>query len=98
MDKRTLQPYGRLHGGASVVLAEALGSCGAHYACPEGSRAVGREVNANHLRGAFSGWVTGTARPLHIGRSTQVRHIELVGDDGRPTCISRLTAAILQPG
>ena len=81
----------------SVVLAKALGSCGAHYASPEGCQAVGLEVNANHLRAATSGWVTGVARPLHIGRSTHVWQIELASDDGQPTCISRLTMAILQP-
>jgi uncharacterized protein (TIGR00369 family) len=97
VDARTVQPYGLLHGGISVVLAETLGSCGAASACPPGHRAVGLEVNANHLRSATSGWVTGTARPLHIGRATHVWQIELLDDEGRPTCISRLTLAILGP-
>src|SRR3954465_12430407 len=61
VDERTRQPYGILHGGVSVVLAETLGSCGAACACPPGYRAVGLEVNANHLRSTSSGWVTGTA-------------------------------------
>src|SRR5688500_2874035 len=72
VDARTKQPYGLLHGGVSVVLAETLGSCGAAYSCPEGERAVGLDINANHIRGATSGWVTGTTRPVHIGRSTHV--------------------------
>ena len=97
VDTRTRQPYGILHGGVSVVLAETLGSCGAAYAAPPGHRAVGLDINANHLRSASSGWVTGTARPLHLGRSTQVWQIELVDDQGQPTCVSRLTMAILAP-
>lgn len=97
VDARTIQPSGLLHGGISVVLAETLGSCGAATACAPGHRAVGLEVNANHLRSATSGWVTGTARPVHIGGATHVWQIEMVDDDGRPTCISRITMAILGP-
>ena len=93
----TRQPYGLLHGGVSVVLAETLGSCGAVYACPEGWRAVGLDINANHIRGATSGWVTGTARPVHIGRSTQVWQIDMHNDEGEITCVSRLTMAVLAP-
>src|SRR3954463_9454154 len=72
VDTRTKQPYGLLHGGVSVVLAETLGSCGAAYSCAPGHRVVGLDINANHLRGASSGWVTGTTRPVHRGRSTHV--------------------------
>ena len=97
VDARTRQPYGLLHGGMSVVLAETLGSCGAASACKPGHRAVGLEVNANHLRSATSGWVTGTARPVHLGSATHVWQIELHDDDGRLTCLSRLTMAILGP-
>ncbi len=97
VDIRTVQPYGLLHGGVSVVLAETLGSCGAAFSVPEGHRAVGLEINANHLKGTSSGWVTGTARPLHRGRSTQVWQIELRNDAGDLTCISRITMAMLQP-
>lgn len=97
VDKRTRQPFGILHGGVSVVLAETIGSCGAAFAAPEGHRAVGLEVNANHLRPASEGWVTGTARPFHIGRTTQVWHIEIVNDQGELTCVSRLTMAVLPP-
>jgi uncharacterized protein (TIGR00369 family) len=95
VDRRTVQPYGLLHGGVSVVLAETLGSCGAAFAAPEGHRTVGLDINANHLKGTTRGWVTGTARPVHIGRTTQVWQIELVDDQGRPTCVSRITMAIL---
>ena len=97
VDERTRQPFGLLHGGVSVVLAETLGSIGAFYACPEGHRGVGLDINANHLRAATSGWVTGTARPLHIGRTTQVWAIEMVNDAGELTCVSRITMAILAP-
>jgi len=97
VDARTRQPYGLLHGGVSVVLAETLGSCGAGYCVPAGFKAVGLEINANHLRGATSGWVTGTARPVHIGRATQVWQIDLVDDQGRPSCASRITMAVLPP-
>ena len=97
VDARTLQPAGILHGGVSVVLAETLGSCGAAFSSPRGQRAVGLDINANHLRSVTGGWVTGTARPVHIGRSTQVWQIELVNDQGQPTCVSRLTMAILTP-
>jgi len=97
VDTRTKQPYGLLHGGVSVVLAETLGSCGAAYSCPERHRAVGLDINANHLKGATSGWVTGTARPVHIGRTTQVWQIELRNDAGDLTCVSRITMAVLAP-
>lgn len=97
VDTRTKQPYGLLHGGVSVVLAETLGSCGAAYSAPEGHRAVGLDINANHLRGTMSGWVTGVTRPVHIGRTTQVWHIDLTNEDGDLTCVSRITMAVLQP-
>ena len=97
VDKRTRQPYGLLHGGVSVVLAETLGSCGAAFSCPPGYRAVGLDINANHLRGVSSGWVTGTARSVHRGRTTHVWQIELRDEAGNMTCISRITMAILAP-
>ncbi|MFO1280319.1 MAG: hotdog fold thioesterase [Burkholderiaceae bacterium] len=97
VDARTRQPYGLLHGGVSVVLAETLGSCGAAFSCPEDYRAVGLDINANHLRGATSGWVTGVARPVHIGRTTQVWQIDLSNDAGELTCVSRITMAVLAP-
>ena len=95
VDARTRQPYGILHGGVSVVLAETLGSCGAAYTVDEGFRVVGLDINANHIRSAASGWVTGTARPVHLGRSTQVWQIEITDDGGKLTCVSRLTMAVL---
>lgn len=95
VDGRTRQPFGLLHGGVSVVLAETLGSCGAMYSCPPGQRVVGLDINANHIRAATSGWVTGITRPVHIGRSTQVWGIELHDEAGRLTCVSRITMAVL---
>jgi len=97
VDKRTVQPFGLLHGGVSVVLAETLGSMGAYYSSPEGHRAVGLDINANHLRAAVSGWVTGTARPVHRGKTTQVWQIDLANDAGELTCVSRITMAMLLP-
>lgn len=96
VDSRTHQPYGLLHGGASVVLAETVGSM-ASYLCLDSSKhhCVGLEVNANHLRGLRSGRVTAVAKPVHIGRSTHVWEIRLHGDDGKPSCISRLTMAVV---
>ena len=97
VDHRTRQPYGILHGGVSVVLAETLGSCGAAFSAPPGHRAVGLDINANHLRSASDGWVTGTARPVHIGRTTNVWQIDMSNEKGQLTCVSRLTMAILAP-
>ncbi|MCP5282263.1 MAG: hotdog fold thioesterase [Rhodoferax sp.] len=97
VDKRTRQPYGLLHGGVSVVLAETLGSCGAAYAAPDGHRCVGLDINANHLKGATSGWVSGITRPIHIGRSTQVWQIDMHNEAGELTCVSRITMAVLAP-
>lgn len=93
VDRRTIQPMGLLHGGASVVLAETLGSIAANLCCEEGYYCVGLEINANHLRSATSGKVTGTTRPIHIGRSTQVWEIKIEDDHGRATCVSRITLA-----
>jgi len=97
VDDRTKQPFGLLHGGVSVVLAETLGSIGAFYASPEGWHAVGLDINANHLRAAKEGWVTGTARPVHLGRTTQVWQIDMANDAGELTCVSRITMAMLGP-
>ena len=97
VDARTKQPFGLLHGGVSVVLAETLGSVGAYHASPEGHMAVGLDINANHLRAARSGWVTGTARPVHLGRTTHVWQIDMVNDAGELTCVSRITMAVLAP-
>jgi len=97
VDERTRQPYGVIHGGASVVLAETLGSCGADYSTPAGHGIVGLDINANHIRGVSQGWVNGIARPVHIGRSTQVWQIDMTDDQGRTSCVSRLTLSVLAP-
>lgn len=96
VDGRTKQPYGRLHGGASCVLAEELGSIGASL-CTDPAKVfvVGLEINANHVRAATGGSVTGTARPLHIGRATQVWEIRIEDEQQRLVCISRLTMAVV---
>jgi uncharacterized protein (TIGR00369 family) len=96
VDQRTLQPYGLLHGGASVLLAETLGSMAANLCLEDPSigQAVGVEINANHLRAKTEGLVTGTARPLHVGRSTQVWDIRIEDEQGRGVCVSRLTLAM----
>jgi 1,4-dihydroxy-2-naphthoyl-CoA hydrolase len=96
VDHRTKQPMGLLHGGASVVLAETLGSIAAHasvdtdlYYC------VGLEINANHIRSVREGFVYGTARPLHVGRKTQVWEVRISNDKQQLVCISRLTVAVI---
>jgi 1,4-dihydroxy-2-naphthoyl-CoA hydrolase len=97
VDYRTHQPYGLLHGGASVALAETLGSVGAALTLdPDKFICVGMEINANHLRSVRSGTVTGTATPIHRGASSQVWEIKIHDDHGKLTCISRLTVAILK--
>jgi 1,4-dihydroxy-2-naphthoyl-CoA hydrolase len=96
VDARTRQPFGLLHGGASVALAESLGSLAANLTLESDKEmAVGLDINANHVRAATSGEVTGTARPLHLGRSTQVWEIRIEDDDERLICISRLTMAVV---
>ncbi len=96
VDHRTTQPMGLLHGGATVALAETLGSTAA-TCCVDAERqaCVGIEINANHLRAVRSGAVTGTARPLHLGRSTHVWQIEVQDDAGRLVAVSRLTLAVI---
>lgn len=96
VDHRTKQPMGALHGGASVALAETLGSIAAIH-CVDTSKQtiVGLEINANHIKGAREGWVTGEVSPIHIGRSTQVWQIEIKNEEGRLLCVSRLTVAVL---
>ena len=95
VDARTRQPYGLLHGGASVLLAETLGSTAGGLCVGEGQGVVGIEINANHLAGVREGLVAGTARPLHVGRSTQVWEIRIEDERGRLACISRLTLAVI---
>ena len=99
VDARTHQPYGLLHGGASVLLAETLGSSAGNLCVADDAMCVGIEINANHLAGVREGFVTGTARPLHVGRSTQVWEIRIEDARGRLACVSRLTLAVVdRPG
>lgn len=96
VDHRTVQPMGILHGGASVALAETLGSMAASLVIdPSRQYCVGLDINANHIRSARSGYVKGVARPLHLGSSTQVWSIEIKDEQEKLVCISRLTMAVL---
>ena len=96
VDSRTHQPYGLLHGGASVVLAESLGSVGSHVLVEsQGKGAVGVEVNANHIKGVRSGWVHGTATLRHRGGRLHVWNIDICDDEGELVCTSRLTVMIV---
>lgn len=96
VDYRTIQPYGILHGGASVALAETLGSVAAYCSIDSTKQlSVGLEINANHIKSVKSGIVTGTATPIHIGRNTHVWGVEIINEDGKLVCTSRITMAIL---
>lgn len=96
VDGRTHQPFGLLHGGASVALAETVASMGAWmHVDPRNERVVGLEINANHLRGVRSGTVTATATPVHIGRRTQVWAIHITDEAGKAVCSSRCTLAVI---
>ncbi len=95
VDERTVQSFGILHGGASVLLAETLGSMAANCCLRDPSKvALGLDINANHIRPVSKGWVYGVARPVHIGSSTQVWEIVLENEQGKTTCVSRLTMAV----
>ncbi len=99
VDSRTLQPFGILHGGASVLLAETLGSSAGNLCLdPEKFYCVGLDINANHVRAVRDGWVTGVARPLHLGRSTQIWEIRISDAGERLVCIARLTLSVLARG
>lgn len=95
VDARHHQPYGILHGGASVVLGETLGSSAGALIAGRDAAVVGLEINANHLRAVRSGTVIGTTRPVHVGRSTQVWEYRITDEDERPVCIGRITLAVL---
>lgn len=96
VDERTHQPFGILHGGASIALAETVASFGAANRIDrEKFVAVGQEINGNHLRPKSGGVVTATARPVHVGRSSQVWSIEIADEEGRLVCVSRCTMAIV---
>lgn len=96
VDSRTHQPFGMLHGGASVVLAETLGSIAANMAVDEDHYCVGLDINANHIRAKREGKVTGVARPVHLGATTQVWQIEINDERERLICTSRITMAVLR--
>jgi 1,4-dihydroxy-2-naphthoyl-CoA hydrolase len=97
VDNRTKQPYGLLHGGASVALAETLGSVAAAMVIDNNKfYCVGLEINANHVRSARDGFVTGIAKPIHIGASTHVWDIKIYDDKQKLVCVSRITVAILK--
>jgi uncharacterized protein (TIGR00369 family) len=96
VDERTRQPYGLLHGGASALLAETLGSVAGNLCVAEGEQSVGIELNCNHLRAVREGKVVGIARPVHIGRSTQVWDVRIEDEAGRLVCVSRLTLAVVR--
>ena len=97
VDKRTVQPFGLLHGGASATLAETLGSiAGGLKVDRELQTVVGVEINCNHLRSAKNGWVYGKATPVKIGRKIQVWNIEIKNDDEKLVCVSRLTLAVIE--
>jgi 1,4-dihydroxy-2-naphthoyl-CoA hydrolase len=99
VDDRTRQPFGLLHGGASVALAESLGSIGAALVIDSDKfLCVGQEINANHIRGVKEGFVIGTARPVHLGRRSHVWEIRIVDEQDKLVCISRLTVAIIDRG
>ena len=95
VDARTHQPFGRLHGGASVALAETVGSIAANFCIADTHVAVGQEINANHIRPAYDGWVYATARAEALGRSTHVWSIRIEDEAGKLVCISRFTVAVI---
>ncbi len=95
VDERVHQPYGVLHGGASVALAESAASVGANLNCAEGFVALGQEINANHLRPMRSGTLRAVAVPLHRGRRSQVWSVEMRDGEGRLVCVSRCTLAVV---
>ena len=96
VDHRTHQPFGLLHGGASVALAETLGSVAAHCTVDDQTKyCVGLEINANHIKSVRDGFVYGTAKPVHIGRKTQVWEIKIVNEKKELVCVSRITLAVM---
>ena len=95
VDERTKQPAGILHGGASVALAETLGSMSAWLCLEPGFTGVGLDINANHIRAMREGWVHGECRPVHVGRTTHVWQIDIRDEEGRMVCASRITMAIV---
>jgi len=96
VDHRTHQPFGLLHGGASVALAETLGSVAAYCCVDQKTQyCVGLDINANHVKGVKSGFVFGTTRPIHIGKKTHVWEIKITNEQNELVCISRITMAVI---
>ena len=96
VDHRTHQPYGLLHGGASVALAETLGSVAAHCTVDDKTKyCVGLEINANHIKSAKTGFVTGITRPIHVGQRTHVWEIKITNEQNELVCVSRITMAVI---
>jgi 1,4-dihydroxy-2-naphthoyl-CoA hydrolase len=96
VDHRTHQPFGLLHGGASVALAETLGSVAAHFCIDQKTQyCVGLDINANHIKGVKSGFVYGTTRPVHVGKKTHVWEIKITNEEDELVCISRITMAVI---
>jgi len=96
VDARTRQPAGALHGGVSLVFAETMASWGAAHAVDRTKfHCVGQEINANHVRAVTEGWVYGEARPLHLGRTSQVWDVRITNEAGKLVCVSRVTIAVL---
>jgi 1,4-dihydroxy-2-naphthoyl-CoA hydrolase len=96
VERRTMQPMGTLDGGASLALAESAGSIASQLVVEKGRYCVGLEINANHIRSVKEGYVTATARPLHLGNSTQVWEVKIENDEGQLVCVSRLTMAVME--
>jgi len=97
VDERTKQPLGILNGGASCALVETLASTAANYCVDQAlGYCVGLDLNANHLRSAYNGYVTALTKPIHLGRSTQVWSVDIFGEDGKQICVARMTMAVLQ--
>jgi 1,4-dihydroxy-2-naphthoyl-CoA hydrolase len=98
VDERHLQPFGYLHGGVSVVLAESVASTGGFLNCPPGKVAFGSEINASHVRPKRSGMLTAVGVPAHVGRRSQVWEVRITDEDDKTVCVSRCTLAIVDAG
>ena len=96
VDKRTIQPLGILHGGASVVLAETLGSMASHMTLDKDHYSVGIEIKANHIKSITKGFVTGKVKPIHLGQTTQIWDIDIKNNKDQLICVSRLTLVVLE--
>lgn len=95
VDERHRQPFGYLHGGVSVVLAESVASVGGYLNCPPGKAAFGSEINASHVRPKRSGTLTAVGVPAHLGRKSQVWEVRITDEDDKTVCVSRCTVAVV---